>query len=203
MKRRPQIMLIGTWLILVLASCQPSIPQPSTAPAVTVAPAPVTAPDSEEQRFPEILDAQLTRNADGTFALAVTLSSPYDTPERYADGWRVLAPDGTPLGEHTLTHDHATEQPFTRTQPSVTIAEGITTITIEGRDKVYGFGGKTLTIRLPAAEALEVPAPEAAVNESNQFAPFNGITHGITSEGFPYLGDPNASITLTDYSDFL
>jgi len=34
---------------------------------------------------------------------------------------RVLAPDGAVLGEHTLLHDHANEQPFTRTQPNVII----------------------------------------------------------------------------------
>ena len=96
--------------------------------------------------FPDVLAAQLTRNADGTFNIAVTISSPYDTPQQYADGWRVLAPDGAVLGEHTLLHDHANEQPFTRTQPNVIIPSGVLTITIEGRDLVNGHGGGTLTV---------------------------------------------------------
>lgn len=77
------------------------------------------------------------------------MSSPYDTPERYADGWRVLAPDGSELGTHTLLHDHAGEQPFTRTQSGVEIPTDVTEVTIEGRDQEYGFGGETVTVTVP------------------------------------------------------
>lgn len=102
-------------------------------------------------QFPEIVDVVATRNdADGTWNFAVTISSPYDTPERYADGWRVLGPDGTEFGVHTLTHDHATEQPFTRTQTGVAIPGDVGEVTIEGRDLVNGFGGTTFNLDLPA-----------------------------------------------------
>lgn len=105
----------------------------------------------QSDRFPEVLDVVATRNdATGTWSFAVTISSPYDTPERYADGWRVLGPDGTEFGVHTLTHDHATEQPFTRTQTGVEIPTDVDEVTIEGRDLVNGFGGPTFTIDLQA-----------------------------------------------------
>ena len=32
---------------------------------------------------------------------------------------------------------------------------------------------------------------------------FNGIQHGFTETGFPYLGSSDAPVTLNDYSDFL
>ena len=32
---------------------------------------------------------------------------------------------------------------------------------------------------------------------------FNGIPQGLTEAGFPYLGNPDATVTLIDYSDFL
>jgi hypothetical protein len=32
---------------------------------------------------------------------------------------------------------------------------------------------------------------------------FNGIPHGMTEDGFPYLGVADAGVTLIDYSDFL
>ena len=32
---------------------------------------------------------------------------------------------------------------------------------------------------------------------------FDGISQGLTADGFPYLGDPDAPVTLIDYSDFL
>ncbi|WP_372594341.1 hypothetical protein [Actinotalea sp.] len=91
---------------------------------------------------------ELRPTADG-YDVVVTISSPYDTPERYADGWRVLGPDGTTLGEHELGHDHATEQPFTRTQRSVVIPDGVTEVTVEGRDLVNGYGGVTVTVAVP------------------------------------------------------
>lgn len=99
--------------------------------------------------FPDVEHVEVTASGTNTFDFAVTISSAYDTPEQYADGWRVLAPDGTVLGEHTLTHDHASEQPFTRTQSGVEIAEGIAEVTIEGRDQANGYGGTTVTVELP------------------------------------------------------
>lgn len=98
------------------------------------------------QMYPDIREAELKSEGGGTYALSVTVSSPYDSPERYADGWRVLAPDGTVLGEHELMHDHANEQPFTRTQTGLEIPEGTEEITVEGRDLENGYGGETVTI---------------------------------------------------------
>lgn len=98
------------------------------------------------QMFPDIVDVEMTRDDDETASFDVTVSSPYDSGERYADGWRVLDQDGTVVGEHTLGHDHASEQPFTRTQSGVTIPEGTTELTIEGRDQISGYGGETKTV---------------------------------------------------------
>lgn len=91
----------------------------------------------------------LTRDSDGSWSLDVTLSSQYDSPERYADGWRVLDADGKVLGEHTLGHDHADEQPVTRTQTGLEIPDGVDVITVEGKDTENGFGGATLKVQVP------------------------------------------------------
>lgn len=101
------------------------------------------------QRHPDVVGVEATYDdRSGTWTFAVTISSPYDTPDRYADGWRVVGPDGTAFGVHTLTHDHASEQPFTRRQTGVVIPDGVDEVTIEGRDQTYGFGGTTMTIAL-------------------------------------------------------
>lgn len=127
---------------------------PGTAPAAVTPPVAVestTAP-IEEQRYPDILDVTLTRSDDGAFTVTVTVSSPYDTPERYADAWRVLAPDGAVLAVRELTHDHAAEQPFTRSLGGVQIPADVTAVTVEGRDLVYGYGGRTVTVSVPHDE---------------------------------------------------
>ncbi len=104
--------------------------------------------DSETELFPDVVDAVATQDDDGTWTFAVTLSSPYDSPERYADSWRVRGEDGTVYGERFLTHDHANEQPFTRSQSNIEVPESIVRVVIEGRDQVSGWGGGTLTIEL-------------------------------------------------------
>ncbi|HEX6335319.1 MAG TPA: hypothetical protein VFZ85_00035 [Jiangellaceae bacterium] len=106
------------------------------------------AQPTPEQMYPDIVDVAVEREGD-TFNFTVTVSSPYDTPERYADGWRVVGPDGTTYGEHTLAHDHAGEQPFTRTQRGVEIPEEVDEVIVEGRDSEYGYGGGTATVPLP------------------------------------------------------
>lgn len=106
-------------------------------------------PDTEGADHPDVLAAVLEGDGGEGWSLDVTLSSEYDSPERYADGWRVLDPDGEVLGEHTLGHDHADEQPVTRTQTGLEIPDGVDVVTVEGRDTENGFGGATLEVEVP------------------------------------------------------
>ena len=101
-----------------------------------------------EQQYPDVVDVEVTESGGG-FTVAATISSPYDSEERYADAFRVLSPDGTELTVRELTHDHADEQPFTRSSDSVTVPEGVTSVTVEARDLKNGWGGATVTADLP------------------------------------------------------
>ena len=98
--------------------------------------------------FPDIIGVRATQEESGTWRFDVTVSSPYDTPERYADGWRVVDSDGNELGFRLLTHDHASEQPFTRSLNGVEIADDISEVTIQGRDQANGWGGGELSVTL-------------------------------------------------------
>lgn len=131
--------------VVLLAGCAPDRgPDPGrSAPEASS-----SAREAGQQRYPDVVDATVER-AGGTYSFTVTISSPYDTPERYADGWRILGPDGTVYGEHTLAHDHANEQPFTRTQTGVEIPAGVREVTVEARDQRYGYGGGTVSVSLP------------------------------------------------------
>ena len=103
---------------------------------------------TDNDRFPSVLAADATLAADGTWRVSVTISSPYDSPDRYADAWRVLGPDGAELAIRVLVHHHADEQPFTRSLSGVEIPSDIDTVTIEGRDLVNGWGGPTVDLML-------------------------------------------------------
>ncbi|MFU8840630.1 MAG: hypothetical protein ACNA8R_07880 [Nitriliruptoraceae bacterium] len=105
--------------------------------------------DAREQRYPDVLAAEL-QATNGTWQLSATLSSPYDTPERYADAFRALDEDGNVLGVRELAHDHANEQPFTRSLSGLAIPEDVERITVEGRDQRYGWGGATVEVEVPA-----------------------------------------------------
>ena len=102
-----------------------------------------------EQRFPDVVGAKATPRGGGVYDFDVTMASPYDTPQRYADAFRVRAGDGRVLGVRVLLHDHADEQPFTRDLHGVKIPEEIGSVIIEGRDKSYGWGGGVLDLKLP------------------------------------------------------
>ena len=103
---------------------------------------------ADGELYPDVIAATATRDADGTWQVSATLRSPYDSAERYADAWRVLAPDGTELGIRELTHDHAGEQPFTRSLAGVEIPAVVDVVTIEGRDQISGWGGTTVDVEL-------------------------------------------------------
>lgn len=99
-------------------------------------------------RFPEVLAVKLTPLSDGNWRFAVTLSSKYDSPQRYADAWRVLDAEGQQLGIRVLGHHHAGEQPFTRTQ-AVQIPSETKTVFVEGRDQANGWSGQRFQVEIP------------------------------------------------------
>jgi hypothetical protein len=102
------------------------------------------------QQHPDVVDVKVRLARDGKlFDFDVTLSSPYDTPERYADAFRVSNGKGLTYGERILLHDHKDEQPFTRDLYEVDIPAGAKEVVVQGRDRKYGYGGKTLTVKLP------------------------------------------------------
>ncbi len=101
-----------------------------------------------EELFPDVINATAELDGDGTWTISATLSSPYDSPERYADAWQVIGPDGTAYGERFLTHDHAGEQPFTRSESGIEIPDDVDVVTIQGRDQVSGWGGQTFELVL-------------------------------------------------------
>lgn len=103
-----------------------------------------------EADFPDVVAVAVEPVGD-RFRVSATLCSAYDTPERYADAWRVMTPDGEVLGVRELLHDHAAEQPFTRSlSEPIEVTEDVDTIVVQGRDRVNGWGGQTHDATLPS-----------------------------------------------------
>jgi len=101
------------------------------------------------QRHPDVLQVQVTPRGGGRYDFAVTVSSPYDTPQRYADAFRVTDEQGRVLGERILLHDHAGEQPFTRELLGVQVPAGVRRVQVQARDRQFGYGGAVVARDLP------------------------------------------------------
>ena len=136
---------IAAVAVVLVTGCGANDSSPPAASTTTGVGTSVAAVDST---FPDVVEVAITPDGD-TYRFDVTISSPYDSPERYADAWRVLAPDGTVLGIRELTHDHADEQPFTRSLAGVVLPDGVDEVTIEARDLANGWGGATVTVAVP------------------------------------------------------
>ncbi len=104
---------------------------------------------AKDRLFPDVLDARVRAATGETFDFDVTVSSPYDTPKRYANGFRVATRQGEVLGERELLHDHQDEQPFTRDLHAVPIPRHVTHVVVQARDQINGYGGRSLDIALP------------------------------------------------------
>lgn len=102
-----------------------------------------------EQRFPDVVAVKVRASGPDLFDFDVTISSPYDTPRRYADGFRVYTSDNLVLGERKLLHDHQDEQPFTRDLHAVKVPPALKKVLVRARDQKYGYGGKVVEVVLP------------------------------------------------------
>jgi len=126
----------ASWIVLLALAIHPAFPVASAVAA-------------DEQRFPDVVDVKVTARDAGVYDFDVTVSSPYDTPARYADAFRVVTESGHVLGERKLLHDHQGEQPFTRDLYGVIVPPSVTTVVFQARDQKYGYGGKGVRVRLP------------------------------------------------------
>jgi hypothetical protein len=111
--------------------------------------APALGQTASQQKYPDVVGAKVTPRGGDRFDFDVTVSSPYDTPQRYADAFRVVGAKGEVYGERKLLHDHAGEQPFTRDLYGVAIPAGVHSVVVEARDQRHGYGGRKREVALP------------------------------------------------------
>lgn len=97
---------------------------------------------------PEITEVT-AREAGNGWRFDVTILHPDTGWDHYADGWEVLAPDGSRLGFRELYHPHVEEQPFTRSLSGVVIPDGISEVTVRPRCNVTGWAEEGVRVALP------------------------------------------------------
>jgi len=113
-----------------------------TAPVLGFGAMPVQAKDAH------VTAAKATQTGTNTWRFDVTVKSNDTGWKKYADRWQVLDANGKVLGTRILYHPHVNEQPFTRSLSGVKVPAGVTKVTIRARDKVNGYGGRTVTLIL-------------------------------------------------------
>ncbi len=96
----------------------------------------------------DVLKVRVRKASPGVYSFDVTISSPDTGWKKYANAFRVK--DGEKiLGKRVLAHPHVNEQPFTRSLNGVRIPPGVEKVTVEAKDSVEGWGGKTRQVQIP------------------------------------------------------
>jgi hypothetical protein len=150
-------------VILLLFACQAG--EPTAIEATMVEPTqvePMSVPSDQGQGNADVLYVKAVLADDGTWTFHVTVSHPDTGWEDYADGWDVVAPDGTVLKPdpdspftRLLLHPHENEQPFTRSQSRVTIPPDVTQVRVRAHDLVDGFGGREVVVDLTVSSGAD------------------------------------------------
>ncbi|MEZ5815578.1 MAG: hypothetical protein R3D44_00665 [Hyphomicrobiaceae bacterium] len=97
----------------------------------------------------DVVGVKLIRDAGGTWRAEVTIRSDDRGWQKYADKWEVTLPDGRVLGTRVLLHPHEDEQPFTRELGGLAIPPGVTEVRVRAHDKVEGWGGAEMMVKVP------------------------------------------------------
>jgi len=168
--------VIPVIFLLLLAACAPQEQAPAaTSPAIEPTPEPETGGNAD------VLFVRAVENEDSTWTFAVTLRHLDTGWEDYADGWDVVLPDGEvvrpdPNSPFTrlLTHPHIDEQPFTRSQSSISFPVGTETVLVRAHDLVDGYGGRVVIVQLNQPKGLNFEVNRLSQNTA---LPYIGVTN--------------------------
>ncbi|MHA1164563.1 MAG: hypothetical protein ACTSP0_03145 [Alphaproteobacteria bacterium] len=97
----------------------------------------------------DVVGVKIIKEGTGTYRFDVTVRHGDEGWKHYADGWDVVAPDGSVLGTRELAHPHENEQPFTRSLAGVRIPEAVSQVSIRAHDLVHGHGGAEMRVQVP------------------------------------------------------
>ncbi len=134
-------------LALMLAACAADTDDTTSSSSGLAEP--VADVSASSDGCADVVGVEVVEEDDGEFAFDVTVSSPDEGWDKYADEWVVRDLDGNILGTRTLTHPHVDEQPFTRSLTGVSIPDRIARVEVAARDSVKGYCGVVFEVDLP------------------------------------------------------
>ncbi|MCP4316517.1 MAG: hypothetical protein GY789_11005 [Hyphomicrobiales bacterium] len=97
----------------------------------------------------DVVAAKAVSEGGDSYRFDVTVRHDDAGWDHFANGWEVVAPDGTVLASRTLFHPHVDEQPFTRSLGGIRIPPRVEVVTIRAHDNVHGYGGVETTVPVP------------------------------------------------------
>ena len=97
----------------------------------------------------DVVNVEIVKSSTDTFKFSVTVKHDDSGWKHYADKWDVKGPNEVILGTRTLYHPHVDEQPFTRSLTNVSVDPTVQEITVRAHCSVHGYGGKTMTVKVP------------------------------------------------------
>lgn len=147
------------WLLMLVASTLAAAPGPAAQAA------PGKSPNAR------VLAVRATGRA-GAYTFAVTVTSPDNGCERYADWWEVISPDGSRLFyRRILLHSHVEEQPFTRSGGPIPI-QADTEVVVRVHVKPLGYAVNALQGSVASGfEPVVLPVGFAAGLETSEPLP--------------------------------
>lgn len=113
--------VFGTFLCLLLLSCAAQAPREQSSQVSTEQVSTKSDASVETADISGVIGVEATKGSDDNYTFSVTIQSPDEGCDRYANWWEVITEDGTLLYRRILAHSHVDEQPFTRSGGPVEI----------------------------------------------------------------------------------
>ena len=96
----------------------------------------------------DVVDVKITALGNNKYRIDTSVKHADTGWDHYANAWDVLDEKGNKIGSRILHHPHVNEQPFTRSLTLI-IPTHIKVITIRAKDSVHGYGGETISLKIP------------------------------------------------------